>query len=186
MRRKRYILGAVLVLAAILFGISWSWTYTPHGRLDYRAALSLKLLSFNATLKPQPDSDFEITMPVNLAYSLSDKLPPEKVSRTEDVTIDAEDTVIPARVYWPLDFEDHDRPPPVTVYFHGGGFVVGSVDIFDQLTRSVANATSTIVVSVDYRLAPTHPYPAAVDDCYAPCYGWQRTRQTWVVTRPAS
>lgn len=168
MRKTRYFLGAVILLLIVLFGISWSWTYTPHGRLDYRAALSLKLLSFETTIKPHPGSDFEITMPVNLAYALSDKLTPEKVSRTEDIRIEADDgTFVPVRVYWPADFESYDQPPPVTLYFHGGGFVVGSVDIFDQLTRSVANATSTIVVSVDYRLAPTHPYPAAVDDCYA-------------------
>lgn len=169
MRKKRaLVLGTITVLLLALFTLSWSWTYTPHGRLDYRAALSLKLLSFEATLKPHPGSDFEITMPVNLAYSLSDKLKPETVSRTEDVTIGADDgLLIPARIYWPADFASYQQPPPVMVYFHGGGFVVGSVDIFDQLTRSLANATSTVVVSVDYRLAPTHPYPAAVDDCYA-------------------
>lgn len=168
MKKRTYVLGALLLLIAVLFAISWSWTYTPHGRLDYRAALTLKLLSFEATIQPQPDSDFEITMPVNLAYGLSDKLPPEKVSRTEDLSIETDDgRTIPARVYWPADFERDAPPPPVTLYFHGGGFVVGSIDIFDQLTRSVANATATIVISVDYRLAPTHPYPAAVDDCYA-------------------
>lgn len=168
MRKTKYFLGGVILFLIVLFGISWSWTYTPHGRLDYRAALSLKLLSFETTIKPHPGSDFEITMPVNLAYALSNKLPPEKVSRTEDVTIESDyGTVVPARIYWPKGFESFDRPPPVTLYFHGGGFVVGSVDIFDQLTRSLANATSTIVVSVDYRLAPAHPYPAAVNDCYA-------------------
>lgn len=165
--RKKYVIGAVILFIAVLFGISWSWTYTPHGRLDYRAALSLKLLSFETTLKPHPGSNFEITMPVNLVYALSDKLPAEKVSRTEDIRIQADDgTIVPARIYWPANFEDYQEPPPVTLYFHGGGFVVGSVDIFDQLTRSLANATSTIVVSVDYRLAPAHPYPAAVNDCY--------------------
>ena len=168
MRRTKYWLGGLVLPLVVLFGITWSWTYTPYGRLDYRAAVSLKLLSFEATIKPDPGSDFEITIPVNLAYALSDRLPHETVSRTEDVRIESGDgSIVPARVYWPADFESYHQPPPVTLYFHGGGFVVGSVDIFDQLTRSLANATSTIVVSVDYRLAPTHPHPAAVNDCYA-------------------
>jgi len=53
------------------------------------------------------------------------------------------------------------------VYFHGGGFVVGSVDIFDSPTRQLAAETGVIVISVDYRLAPTHPWPAATLDGYA-------------------
>ncbi len=165
-RKKPLVLGALLVLILVLFGITWSWTYTPDGRLDYRAALSLNLLSFTTTIQPDPDSDFEITMPVNLAYGFSDMLPPEKVSRTEDVVIPAPQGDIPARVYWPQGFDEFDAPPPVIAYFHGGGFVVGSVEIFDQLARSIANASSAIVVSVDYRLAPAHPFPAAVHDCY--------------------
>lgn len=156
-----------LIILVVAFAITYSWTFTPHGRLDYRAALSLKLLSFTTTIQPHEGSDFEITLPVNLAYGLSNMLPAEKVDRTEDVVIPSPEGDIPARVYWPADFDRLDAPPPVIAYFHGGGFVVGSVDIFDQLTRSMANATSSIVVSVDYRLAPVHPYPAAVDDCYA-------------------
>ncbi len=70
---------------------------------------------------------------------------------------------IPVRVYRP----DGDAPLPMVVYFHGGGWTIGSVDAFDSVTRQVANAAGAIVVSVDYRLAPEHPYPAAVDDCWA-------------------
>jgi acetyl esterase len=52
------------------------------------------------------------------------------------------------------------------VYFHGGGWTIGSVDQFDLITRQIANATNAIVVSVDYRLAPEHPFPAPLDDCW--------------------
>lgn len=156
----------LLVVILIALGISYSWTFTPHGRLDYRAALSLKLLSFTTTIKPHPGSDFELTLPVNLIYGLSAKLPLAQVSRTEDIRIPSAAGEIPARVYWPAGFDDSQAPPAVIVYYHGGGFVVGSIDIFDPLARGIANAGEAIVVSVDYRLAPTHPYPAAVDDCY--------------------
>ena len=56
---------------------------------------------------------------------------------------------------------------PALVYFHGGGWVAGSLATHDALCRSIANASDALVVSVDYRLAPEHPFPAGVDDAYA-------------------
>lgn len=159
----------IIALIALIIAIAYSytWTYTPHGRLDYRAAASLHTMSFTYNhFKPIPSMDFEIPLPINLIYSLSDLMPNEKVAETKDIKIPGNGIDIPARVYWPQN-GDRNQPLPVIVYFHGGGFVVGSVDIFDSLTRALANATKAIVVSVDYRLAPAHPYPAAVDDCYA-------------------
>jgi acetyl esterase len=55
---------------------------------------------------------------------------------------------------------------PVVVYFHGGGWTIGSVDVYDPVTRALANAANAIVVSVEYRLAPEHPYPEPLDDCW--------------------
>ena len=56
---------------------------------------------------------------------------------------------------------------PVLVFFHGGGYVIGDRDTHDYVCRKLANATQCAVVSVDYRLAPEHKFPAAVDDCAA-------------------
>ncbi len=53
------------------------------------------------------------------------------------------------------------------VYFHGGGFVVGSIDLYDADCRRIAAEVGAVVVSVDYRLAPEHPFPAPLEDCYA-------------------
>jgi len=69
---------------------------------------------------------------------------------------------VPVRVYRPSPEPDL----PVIVYFHGGGWTIGSVEQFDPITRQIANATNAIVVSVDYRLAPEHPFPASLDDCW--------------------
>jgi acetyl esterase len=72
---------------------------------------------------------------------------------------------LPLRVYRPV--KDSRSPLPVLVYFFGGGFVVGSLDTSDAICRALAVLVPCVVVSVGYRLAPEHPFPAAVDDCYA-------------------
>jgi acetyl esterase len=58
-------------------------------------------------------------------------------------------------------------PLPALVYFHGGGFVAGSLDLYDADCRRIAVEVGAVVVSVDYRLAPEHPFPAPLEDCYA-------------------
>ncbi len=70
---------------------------------------------------------------------------------------------IPIRIYEPAS----DGPHPVVVFFHGGGFVVGDPGTHDASCRLLTNAADVAVVSVDYRLAPEHPFPAAVEDAYA-------------------
>jgi len=62
---------------------------------------------------------------------------------------------------------DHDGPLPALVYIHGGGFVAGSLDLYDADCRRIAAEVGAVVFSVDYRLAPEHPFPAGIEDCYA-------------------
>ncbi|MDP9486124.1 MAG: alpha/beta hydrolase [Actinomycetota bacterium] len=87
---------------------------------------------------------------------------PEEIA-TENRTIPGPAGEIPIRVYTPAG----EGPKPVIVYFHGGGWVIGELDTVDNPLRRIANRTGAVVVSVDYRLAPEHVYPAAFDDCYA-------------------
>lgn len=95
--------------------------------------------------------------------------------RVEEHQIDGPGGPIPVRVYWPDDVSDvpESSPgslrscPPVTMYFHGGGFAVGDLDTHDGTAREHAVQARTLVVSVDYRLAPEHPFPAAVEDVWA-------------------
>jgi len=168
MNKKRNAVAVfTLVVLVVLSGLTYRWTFTPYGRLDWRAALSLNLMTFDYTFQPDPNDAFQLTLPINLLYPLSMALPAEGVRKVEDVTLSAAERRIPARIYWPESDAADEAPPPIILYFHGGGFVTGSIEIFDALARSLSNATSAIVVSVEYRLAPVHPYPAAVEDADA-------------------
>ena len=69
---------------------------------------------------------------------------------------------VPVRIYHP-----EGPVTGVVVYFHGGGFVMGSIGIMDNVARALADASGAVVISVEYRLAPEHPYPAGLDDCEA-------------------
>jgi acetyl esterase len=82
----------------------------------------------------------------------------------EDVQVrDTEIAGVPVRVYSPHGVDD----APVLVYFHGGGWVIGSVRTHDRPCRALCARVSCRVVSVEYRLAPEHRFPAAVEDCWA-------------------
>nr|WP_090278784.1 alpha/beta hydrolase [Mycolicibacterium komanii]CRL74438.1 esterase/lipase [Mycolicibacterium komanii] len=85
--------------------------------------------------------------------------------RAEDREVDGPGGPIPVRVYRPPT--ETEAPPPVVLFFHGGGWSVGDLDSYDGTARLHAADADAVVVSVDYRLAPEHPYPAAVDDVWA-------------------
>ena len=82
--------------------------------------------------------------------------------RIEDRTVAGE---VPVRIYWPPVAEHRDLP--VVVFYHGGGWALGDLGTHDPVARAHAVGAEAIVVSVDYRLAPEHPFPAGVDDCWA-------------------
>jgi acetyl esterase len=99
-------------------------------------------------------------------YSAStDVFAPEtpKLRGVEDRTIQGPDSPIPLRIYTP----EADGALPILVYFHGGGWVFGDIETHDAMCRIAAEAAGCIVVSVDYRLAPEHKFPAGLEDCIA-------------------
>jgi acetyl esterase len=83
--------------------------------------------------------------------------------RVENRVVDGPAGAIAIRIYWPPT----GSVPPVVLYFHGGGFVLGDLDTHDGTCRQHAVGAGAVVVSVDYRLAPEHPYPAAIEDAWA-------------------
>lgn len=90
--------------------------------------------------------------------------PPAEVARVEDRTFAGPGGDVPVRIYRPTD---EAGPQPVLVWFHGGGWVLGSIAGSDLTCRELAVRAGVVVVSVGYRLAPEHPYPSGVDDCFA-------------------
>lgn len=85
-----------------------------------------------------------------------------------DETIEGSVQSVPVRVYHPQP----DAALPVLIYLHGGGHMAGSVAVYDPICRKIALATRRIVISVDYRLAPEHPYPAGIVDARAVVDGY--------------
>jgi acetyl esterase len=127
-------------------------------------ALQEYLAPINAMDAPGID-----TMPVETARELGNAGvslgagPPAPVVEVTDHTIPGPAGDIPVRVYVP----GGAAPFPVVAYFHGGGFVLGNIETHDRIARRLCRASNALIVSVDYRLAPEHPFPAALDDCMA-------------------
>ncbi len=99
------------------------------------------------------------------AGSLALAGPAEEVARVEDLAVPGADggPEIPVRLYTPTG----EAPLPLVVFLHGGGWVVGTLEGYDAVCRALANAAGAVVASVDYRLAPEHRFPAAVEDAWA-------------------
>lgn len=93
---------------------------------------------------------------------------PEPVAKVQDKTIPGAAGNLPVRIYTPGGLKG---PAPVVVYYHGGGFVIATNDVYDATPRSLANGAKAVVVSVEYRKAPENKFPAAHDDAFA-AYRW--------------
>jgi acetyl esterase len=87
------------------------------------------------------------------------------IGKIEDIAAPGPTGPIPLRIYTPVAAGGASLP--AIIYFHGGGFVLGDLNSHDGLCRALANESGHRVISVDYRLAPEHPFPAAVEDCFA-------------------
>jgi acetyl esterase len=85
------------------------------------------------------------------------------VADTQDRTVPGAEGDLRARVYRP----EGEGPFPTVVFFHGGGWVIGDLDTHDNMARSLCRGARAVVVAVDYRLAPEHPFPAAAHDAVA-------------------
>ena len=138
-------------------------TYTPYGRIDFSSALVLRMVNFfdddrNAS-DYQPE-EFRKMMDDIILRSQGKLVSIDKV---EDMEVSWSNREIPIRIYRPLPEENL----PVIVFLHGGGYVSGSIETHENFCRKLANATSAVVVSVDYSLAPEAKFPTPIEEGYA-------------------
>ena len=161
MRRFFAIEGiSALTLVLICVGTLYAWTFTPHGRLDVEVALILKL----APKAPPPGSVSAAQFRQGMrSAAIRFQGRPVPILHVEDRSIPGPLGGIPIRVYRPSD----ETKLPIVIYYHGGGFTAGDLDTHDGLCRRLSKRSGAIVVSVAYRLAPEHVFPAAVEDAYA-------------------
>jgi len=94
------------------------------------------------------------------------------MAKVEERSVPGAAGAIPARVYWPLKLRSN---APLVLYFHGGGYVIGSYKEMDKETRLLSSEGECVVVSIDYALAPEHPYPAGLADGEA-SFEWLEAR----------
>lgn len=138
-------------------------------------ALHPEIAKLLATLPPPPVGPLD---PVAMRAAEAERVPaPEDrlpVHAVEELAIATAGGDLALRIYTPAE----GAGPGMIVYFHGGAFFLGSLDSHDHVARSLARETGHRVVSVGYRLAPEHPFPAGLDDCYAAV--------RWVVDNAAS
>jgi acetyl esterase len=113
----------------------------------------------------------ELRQQLRTMVTLMDE-PAPALARIEDIRIPGPGGEIPARVYSP---QAAGAALPAVMYVHGGGWVQGDLETHHGLCARLAKHSGALVVAIDYRLAPEHKFPAAVDDCLA-AYRWLRTR----------
>lgn len=130
--------------------------------LDPQAKLLIDLIDGSGGFDLTPDSD---PQQLRALYDGLSAAAPEQivVASVENRAIPGPGGEIPVRIYRP----EGEASKPAIVYYHGGGWVIGSLDTHDGSCRAFANAVDAVVISVDYRLAPEHPFPAPVDDAVA-------------------
>ncbi|GAC1688665.1 MAG: hypothetical protein NVS9B3_07240 [Gemmatimonadaceae bacterium] len=135
--------------------------------LDQLAALGGKPLTsltpVEARKQPTPTDAVKALM-----EKQGKSMAPDPAVTTADRTIPGAAGPLPARIYTP---SNGAGPFPVVVYYHGGGWVIANKDVYDGGARALSQMANAVVVSVDYRLAPEHKFPAAHDDAFA-AYRW--------------
>ncbi|RBY83050.1 alpha/beta hydrolase [Geodermatophilus sp. TF02-6] len=128
-----------------------------------------------------PDfADLSVSQARDLAAAFKDmQAPAPEMASVRDLTVPGPAGNLPVRVYTPTG-----SPRGVLVYFHGGGWVIGTIEIVDSPCRALADAAGCVVVAAQYRLAPESAYPAAPEDCYAVTQ-WVAEHEAELGTEPA-
>jgi acetyl esterase len=132
--------------------------------LDPQVARYLQAAAAADTAESVPPSLTELRR-ASVQGVLAEAGEPESVAAVEDRLLAGPGGALPVRIYTPA--LAGPGPLPTLIYFHAGGWILGSIEGHDPVCRALANHAGCLVVAVEYRLAPEHPFPAAPEDCYA-------------------
>ena len=150
-----------IVFVAIAAWI-YSWTFTAHGRIEFLPALICRVAALASRYgSPVTYSDSDRAS-ANASTVRLMNLPATPGVVVEDDQLELPDRTLKLRWYWPEKVENC----PVVLNIHGGAWWMGNDFIDDAVMRHLCHESGSIVLSVDYRLAPEHVYPAALEDCY--------------------
>ena len=156
------LLGVLAAVTLVVTVTVWSWTRTPHGRLTVPAAVLSRISAWQGDGE---DAGSFAAMRLERRKSIELVIgTPTPVAAVRNEQIPGAAGSIAVRIYNP---SQEGTLLPVIVYYHGGGWVLGDLDSHDNVCRALAAGAQAVVVSVDYRLAPENPWPAAVDDAWA-------------------
>ncbi len=144
------ILLALVFLIAIVL---WQMRRTPHGPIQLKTAIALKALEFGG--QPRSVDGLRRTL-----EQRAKGVPKPAMADVQELAPELNGQPLPMRLYKPVA----DANLPLVMFYHGGGWVAGSIDSHDGQARQLAQESGCAVLSVDYRLAPENPYPAGYDD----------------------
>ena len=129
---------------------------------DIADEVTAKMRAHFDKLKFEPDQIADIHNNIRRMINQFD-VPGPAMKQVVDFNIPNDDFPVPVRLFIPHNASE--EPGPCFIYFHGGGFVTGSIDSHEGITRRIASGTGFRVLSVEYRLAPQFPFPAGPEDC---------------------
>ena len=156
------VLAALLLITGVVGLTLLSWMHTPHGWLTAPGAFLAKVATLQEALSAGKSiAEIRASRRSSTAFVTAT---PAAVAEVRNLEIPGPGGPLPIRIYIP---QSGSSKLPVIVYFHGGGWVLGDLDSHDNLCRTLAVKTDAIVVAVDYRLAPEHVFPAALEDADA-------------------
>ena len=130
---------------------------------DAASALNAANASGLPPWNTMPVSDARIAYVNSCKVGVGDTI---DVNSVEDLSMSLSERTIKGRMYRPQKNKEHDGAQNLIIHFHGGGFVLGDLDSHDNMCRRLCRDSGAIVLAVDYRLAPEHPFPAAIDDAF--------------------
>lgn len=159
--KSKFMVFLVILISFITFFTVKYFTQTKYGRLNTYTALSLMLDKFFNPKSSKEQSIEEIRQNLNRDSSKLSKSP-LPFSNIKNTIVQTNSQKIPIRIYTPEDGSNF----PIIIYSHGGFWIAGTLDTHDSVCRKLSKNTNSVVISVDYSLAPENPFPSGLNDVY--------------------